>query len=72
MSKSPNPTTVRPITAPERKAILRPSFSELRAALAVRAEAEVAVFMPINPANPEKKPPVRKANGTHGFCTWKP
>ena len=40
----------------------------LRAALAVRAEAYVAVFIPINPANPEKKPPVKKANHTHSFC----
>ena len=72
MSSSPKPTTVSPITAPDRKAIFRPALSELRAAFAVRAEAAVAVFIPINPANPEKNPPVRKANGTHEFCTWKP
>ena len=67
MSSKPRPTTTKPITAPERKATFRPLSSESRAALAVRAEANVAVFMPKNPARPEKKPPVRKANGTHSF-----
>lgn len=28
--------------------------------------------MPKKPASPEKNPPVRKANGTHGFCTCSP
>ncbi len=70
MSSRPRPTTVSPITAPERNAIFSPPSRLWRAALAVRAEAYVAVFMPKKPASPEKKPPVRKANGTHGFCTW--
>ena len=39
MSSSPRPTTTSPITAPLRKAMRRPPFSEPRAALAVRAEA---------------------------------
>ena len=39
MSSRPSPTTVRPITAPERKATFRPPSRLLRAALAVRAEA---------------------------------
>ena len=39
MSNNPSPTTTSPITAPLRKAIRSPPFSELRAALAVRAEA---------------------------------
>ena len=39
MSSRPSPTTVRPITAPERNAIFRPASRLLRAALAVRAEA---------------------------------
>ena len=34
--------------------------------------AYVAVFIPKNPDNPEKRPPVRNATGTHGFCTPKP
>ena len=72
MSSRPRPTTVRPITAPLRKAILRPEFSERMVALAVRALAYVAVFMPTKPARPLKKPPVRKAKGTQGFCTPKP
>ena len=38
----------------------------------VRAEAYVAVFIPKKPDSPEKKPPVRKAMGTHGFCKLKP
>ena len=29
--------------------------------------AAVAVFIPMNPQSPEKKPPVRKAIGTKGF-----
>ena len=72
MSSRPRPTTVRPITAPLRKAICRPPFSERIVALAVRADAYVAVRMPTKPARPEKKPPVRKANGTQGFWTPKP
>ena len=72
MSSKPSPTTVNPITAPERKATLSPAFRERDVAWAVRAEAYVAVFMPTKPARPEKKPPVRKANGTQGFCTPKP
>ena len=39
MSSSPSPTTTSPMTAPLRKAMRSPAFSELRAALAVRAEA---------------------------------
>ena len=61
-----------PMTAPERKATRSPALSEPRAAFAVRAEAYVAVFMPRKPERPEKKPPVRKATGTHSFCSWKP
>ena len=46
MSSSPRPTTTSPITAPLRNAMRSPLLSEVRAALAVRAEAYVAVFMP--------------------------
>ena len=69
MSNKPKPTTISPITAPERKAILSPLFREVRAALAVRAEASVAVFMPMYPDRPEKNPPVKNAIGTQWFCT---
>ena len=72
ISSSPKPTTTNPITAPLRKATRSPLFKECWAALAVRAEAYVAVFIPKKPDNPEKKPPVRKAMGTHGFCKLKP
>ena len=54
-----------PITAPERKATCSPWFSDLRAPSVVRLLARVAVFMPNQPARPEKKPPVRNAKGTH-------
>ena len=69
MSRSPRPTTTSPITAPLRNAVFSPLSSPVRAPLAVRAEAYVAVFMPKNPESPENSPPVRNANGTHGFCT---
>ena len=72
MSSRPNPTTVSPITAPERKAICRPSLSDRSAPAAVRLLASVAVFMPNQPASPENNPPERKANGTHRLCTPKP
>ena len=72
MSRSPRPTTVSPITAPERNATLSPELRERIAAFAVLAEAYVAVFIPTNPASPEKKPPVRNAKGTHVFWTPKP
>lgn len=72
MSRRPRPTTTRPITAPERKATRRPPLRLSRAALAVRAEALVAVFMPRKPERPEKKPPVRNATGTHSFWSWNP
>ena len=39
MSRRPRPTTVSPITAPERNASLRPEFNERLTALAVLAEA---------------------------------
>ena len=70
MSSSPRPTTVRPITAPLRKATCRPSLREFMAPCVVRELAQVAVFIPNQPANPLKNPPVRNANGTSG-C-WAP
>ena len=39
MSSNPRPTTTSPMTAPLRKATLKPLLSEVLAALAVRAEA---------------------------------
>ncbi len=39
---------------------------------AVRELAAVAVFMPNQPARPEKKPPVIKAKGTHRDWAFKP
>ena len=58
------------MTAPERNASLSPLLREWLTALAVLAEANVAVLIPMYPASAEKKPPVRKANGTQTFWTW--
>ena len=71
MSSRPKPTTVKPITEPAEKATLRPLFSPVRQALAVRALAAVAIFMPTKPDRPEKKPPVTKAKGTYGVSSPK-
>ena len=65
MSKSPSPTTVSPITAPLRKATCKPWLSETFAPCAVRELARVAVFIPNQPAKPEKIPPDQNAIGTH-------
>ena len=62
-SSRPRPTTVKPMTAPEEKATFRPRLRLSWAALAVRALAEVAIFMPTKPARPDQMPPVRKAKG---------
>jgi len=70
MSRRPKPTTTRPMTAPLRNATCRPRFRECRQPSAVRDDASVAVFIPMNPQMPEKSPPVRKATGTNGF--WIP
>src|SRR5690606_10229147 len=64
MASRPRPTTIRPITAPLWKATRRPSSRLFWAALAVLLLAMVAVVIPINPAKPEQKPPVKKARGT--------
>ena len=69
MSIRPRPTTVSPITAPDRNAICRPSLSDRSAPAAVRLLASVAVFMPNQPARPENKPPEMKAKGTQALCT---
>ncbi len=72
MSSKPRPTTTRPMTAPARKATWRPRFKDSLAAWAVRLEASVAVFIPMKPQRPLKKPPVRKANGTRTCCCFRP
>ena len=64
ISRSPSPTTVKPITLPAENATRRPRLSPSRQAFAVRALAAVAIFMPIKPESPEKNPPVKNANGT--------
>ena len=66
MSRSPRPTTVSPITEPEENAIFNPLLRLSRAPFAVLVFAYVAIFIPTNPDNPEKNPPVRNANGTNG------
>ena len=62
-SRSPSPTTVKPITEPAEKATLRPLFRLREAPSAVLQFAIVAVRIPIKPDKPEKKPPVKNANG---------
>ena len=69
ISSKPKPTTVSPITAPERKATCSPASRLFWAPAAVRLLAQVAVFIPKKPASPEKKPPVMKAKGTYLLCT---
>ena len=54
---------MKPITEPAEKATLRPLLSPFEAAFAVLQFAIVAVLIPMKPASPEKKPPVRNANG---------
>ena len=68
MSSSPKPTTTSPMTAPARKATVRPLLRLSLAPWAVRLEAMVAVFIPRKPHNPEKNPPVRKAAKTMRCC----
>jgi hypothetical protein len=72
ISMSASPTTVRPMTAPARNAIVRPRLRDSLAPCAVRDEAAVAVFIPTNPARPLKSPPVMNANGTSRCCTPSP
>ena len=63
MSSRPRPTTVKPMTEPEENATFRPRLRLSCAALAVRALAFVAIFMPMRPASIDQMPPVRNANG---------
>ena len=65
ISRSPRPTTVKPMTLPAEKAMRRPRLSPSCAAAAVRQLARVAMVMPMKPERPEKKPPVTKAKGTN-------
>ena len=62
-SRSPSPTTVNPITDPAENATFSPLFRLWEAPSAVLQFAIVAVRIPINPDKPEKKPPVKNANG---------
>ena len=65
ISRSPRPTTTKPITEPAEKAILRPLPRLDWAAQAVRLLACVAIFMPKKPESAEKRPPVIKAKGVN-------
>jgi len=65
MSSIPNPTTVKPMTEPEEKAMRKPLFKLSDAACAVRALEAVAIFIPMNPASMENTPPVTKAKGVN-------
>ncbi|OPZ74772.1 MAG: hypothetical protein BWY82_00542 [Verrucomicrobia bacterium ADurb.Bin474] len=60
------------MTAPLLNATTKAAFNDSCAAAAARLDAYVAVRIPKYPARAEKKPPVTKAKGTHGFCTRSP
>ena len=53
-SRRPSPTTVKPMTEPAEKAILRPRLRLSEAPWAVRALAPVAVRIPTKPERAEK------------------
>ena len=65
ISRSPSPTTVKPMTDPAENATFSPLFRLFWQAAAVRAFAFVAICMPTNPERPEKNPPVTNAKGTN-------
>ena len=50
-----------PVTAPARKAVVRPFWRLLRAASAVRTLARTEMFMPMKPVAPDRIAPIRKA-----------
>ena len=66
ISASPSPTTTSPITLPAEKAARSPLLRLSLQAVAVRALAAVAIFIPKKPDRPEKTPPVTKAKGING------
>ncbi|EKD43449.1 MAG: hypothetical protein ACD_72C00269G0002 [uncultured bacterium] len=57
----PKPTTNNPVTVLARKATLNDSFRPTRAASVVRTLARTEMFIPINPAIPDKTAPTAKA-----------
>ncbi len=63
--RSPRPTTVNPMTAPELKAIESPSCNDFFEPSAVRVFALVAIRIPIFPANAEKIPPMMKESAIY-------
>jgi len=58
---SPKPVSMKPMTAPERKAHMKAGAMPLRASTAVRALAYVAIFMPTKPDRIEVAAPTRNA-----------
>lgn len=66
----PRPTTVRPMTDPDLKAIWRPSLSEWVHALHVRTLAMVATIMPSHPAEPDRIAPTRKLMAVQTPAKW--
>ena len=60
IASRPRPATSMPVIAPERKAMVRPPCSEVRAASAVRTLAFTETFMPTKPVTPESTAPSRK------------
>ena len=58
--KRPSPTTVKPITAPPEKAILKALFSDFLAASVVLELDFVETYMPTKPAVAEQAAPQTK------------
>ena len=71
ISRSPRPTTVKPITEPAENATRRPLLRPSRQAFAVLALESVAIFIPTKPERAEKTPPVTNANGTNHVSNFK-
>ena len=69
MSRSANPVTQRPMTAPARNATRSPPSRLVFAAWQVRADALVAVFIPRNPHSPESSAATPTPTGVSGCCS---
>ena len=61
IASSASPATSMPVTAPARKAVVRPACRLPRAASAVRTLARTEMFMPMNPVAPDSTAPMTKA-----------
>ena len=58
-TRRPRPASVKPMTAPARNAVMNAGAMPLRASRAVRALANVAIFIPRNPDRIEVAAPMK-------------